>query len=249
LLSSFFSAAKTVFPLPCKKLDFMSKKFILPVFIFSFLFSKAQFTEPGQKVVGGGLQLSVSDAAPEYNNPNYSLTESRDYGLNFSYGTFKRKNVLQEVTLGFNHSKRRFSVTPPTNIAAEDLHNAFYATYGLTWFKPVPKKLYFGVGGSLGPSYSKNKYARPGSPSVSENEVYQFTFQIFPLLAYQVSNRFLIDLRPSTTFLSAGYRYAKSKNTAQGIVTSGHQRSFNLNTGFFSSPLSNLGIGFKYLLK
>ncbi len=67
-----------------------------------------------------------------------------------------------------------------------------------------------------------------------------------PILSYQISNRFIVNIQPSTSFLNVNYQYGTvSDNT--GILTKSN--SLSLDAGFFNSPLNNLSIGFYYLLK
>lgn len=205
----------------------------------------AQFTQPGQKVIGATIGFNSS------NNQSYSLpdydTKGRYFSGSVSAGKFKKKNVLNSVAVFYNNSSTK--QTTPTN-TSENNSNGVTLTFGKTYFKEVAKKLYVGLGGFIGLGYGSSIMKNTQNTSRGESDGYNIGFSIEPNMSYQLTDRFLLTLGPSANFLNLNYNYSKVSYTEAGQAgTSGKIQNIGLNTGFFNSPLSNITFGFRYLLK
>ncbi|MFN3301114.1 MAG: hypothetical protein ACK41Z_13070, partial [Sediminibacterium sp.] len=79
-----------------------------------------------------------------------------------------------------------------------------------------------------------------------KTNAYTATVGIAPILSYQISNRLVINLQPNTSFADLSYSNSVVKDNS-GTLTKNNSVTFN--AGFFTSPLTNLSVGFNYLLK
>lgn len=222
------------------------KTFLLAtLFISTSLIAEAQFTEPGQRIIGGTINFNTSNNANNY-NPGYE-SKGNDFGLSIIAGKFVKKNVLSSVGLSFNNaiSKR----ITPTDTTKNNIY-AFSGSYSSTYFKEIAKRFYFGIRGSFGLSYSSYKISETQVSNRSKSDGYQASLGIAPVLSYQLTDRFVFNLSPSADFLNLNYNYSKIKYAQPNQPTqTGKSSSFNFSAGFFSAPLSNLSFGFSYLLK
>lgn len=206
--------------------------------------ARAQFTEPGQKVFSSSLGFQTGTNTIN-NNPNNN--EGTSFNINAGLGNFIKKNVLSSFTLSYANS-----VTKQTNpgISSKNVSNSFSGTYSQTYYKELAKNFYFGLRGGIGLGYNMSKGTNNSNSDYIKSEGYQIGLGISPIFNYQVTNRFLLSLSPSVAFFDINYnrsklRYIQSNQT----INTGEAKSFSLNTGFWSSPLSNLSVGFSYLLK
>lgn len=207
--------------------------------------ANAQYGTAGQKVIGGSLGFySGKNIGNSY--PDYS-TNTNGFSLSANAGKFTKKNVLSSVAVSYGHSFVKHN--EPTSFTEGSTNNVA-ASYSKTYFKEVAKKLFFGIGGSLGAGYYTAKSSYLQNPTSSKSEGYGVNLGIAPILAYQVSNRFVINCSPSTSFLTLNYSNSSTKYYPPNqLTTNSKSSSVSLNTGFFNSPLSNLTLGFSYLLK
>lgn len=215
------------------------------VFIICAVTSQAQFTEQGQKVIGGTVNFNSSnyDNAINFNNDG----KDNNFGASINAGKFVKKNVLSTVSLSFlSRNSRRANQTVFTK------QNLFTlsGSYNRTYFKEIAKKFYFGIGGYFGLSYNQNKLTDQPYLNLNSYKAYQASIGLLPVLDYQLTKRLVVGLSPNTNFLALNYIYYKTKYTpANQPEQTGKITSVNLDAGFFSSPLSNLSLNFTYLLK
>ncbi len=207
--------------------------------------AKAQFTQPGQKVIGGTIGFNSGD------NKSFSMPDTESKGRYFSVsanaGKFKKKNVLTSLAVFYNNNSNRHITPANTNNFNS---NAVFVNFGKTYYKEIAKKLYVGLGGFIGVGYSSSSTKNTQNTSVSELDGYNIGFSIEPNMSYQLTDRFLVRVGPSANFLNLNYSYSKVSYTQAGQAsTSGKIQNIGLNTGFFDSPLSNITVGFRYLLK
>lgn len=227
----------------------MRQKFILPIFLFLSSVANAQFTEPGQKLISGGIGLYQSKTSDEFNSPYYGSTDNNSYNINLAFGKFYHKNILTNLRLAYYHGNSSFINNPINPDRIENIQNIVGVSYGRTWYKTVAKKLYFGIGGDIGPSYGWSKRKQSLNGYYNKTEAFAIALQLFPLLDYQLSKRFVAGINPGNNFLALTYQYEKSEANTQAGIISGHRTSAGLSSGFFSAPLSNINLTFKYLFK
>jgi hypothetical protein len=111
-------------------------------------------------------------------------------------------------------------------------------------FKEIAKKLFIGL--SIGGNLNIQNNAQENVSNPIKTNTYTATVGIAPVLSYQISNRLVINLQPNTSFADLSYSNSVVKDNT-GTLTKNNSVIFN--AGFFSSPLTNLSVGFNYLLK
>lgn len=223
----------------------MKYSLLLLFVLTTYSFAKAQFTEPNQKIVGGAFSLNAGNSTTT-NSPGAEL-KSTSFVFSASYGKFVKKNWLSSFGIFYVHSNSKN--ISPTNSATNPVNN-FSAFYSKTYFKSIAKKLYFGIGGSATIGYGTAIVKETASTSNSKSQSLQASVGLFPLLSYQLTERFVVNLSPANHFLFLGYSYNTIKNMpANQPATTGKSQSLNIDGGFWASPLSNLSVGFSYLLK
>lgn len=222
------------------------KSFLICLFFIGTTITvNAQFGTAGQKVIGGSLSF-YSGKNTGINYPDY-ISSSTGINVSATAGKFTKKNALSSFALSYGHSFLKQNA--PANITKNNL-NSISASYNKTYFKEVAKKLFFGIGGSVGAGYNAGKTTYTQNADRIKSEGYGINIGIAPILAYQVSNRFVINCSPSSSFLSLNYNNMNVKYyQANQITSTGKSSSVNFDTGFFGSPLNNLSLGFSYLLK
>ena len=236
-----------VFHLSNKPLQNSLMKFIvlLTIFIATGIIAKAQFLAPGQKVISGTFSIGNAKNLAKSGSTNKNI--STNFSTGIKAGKFIKKNVLTSFALSHNYNSSKQISTTNTS---KNIANGFSVSYGKTYFKGIAKKLYVGIGGSVGIGYNSSKQSNTQSLDIGKSEGYNIGFAVAPILSYQLTDRFLINCGPTADFFSINYNYAKTSYILNNqTISSGKSQSLNLNTGFFSSPLSNIGFGFSYLLK
>ena len=223
----------------------MKTIFFVTTMLAASLTATAQFTQPGQRVIGGTISFNSGNNLGN-NQPGFD-SKGNNFSVGINAGKFKKKNVLTSVAVSYSHSLSK-NISPINT--TKNTYNAGYISFGKTYFKEIAKKLFVGLGGAVNLGY--NEVVTENSPQINETNSrgYSVGIGIEPTLSYQLTERFLVNLGPSTDFLNLNYSNSKITYTQFGQPNStGSSQSVNLNTGFFDSPLSNVSIGFNYLLK
>lgn len=205
---------------------------------------KAQFIEKDQRVLGAAITFNTSTGK------NSSLPGQKVTGTNFSInanaGKFKKKGVLTTYGLSYLYAISKSIDT--NNTSKNRIHNV-YANYGKTWFKSIGHNFYVGLGGSLSAGYGSSVVKNTNFSDASDSKRYSINLDLAPVLSWQASKRIVVNINPAANFLNLGVGYTKTRFTNNGVlVSTSEQKAINLNTGFFGSPLSNLSVGFYYLL-
>lgn len=222
----------------------MKSKLLFAGLITLGLTSKAQFGQQGQRLITAGLSAYQSKSTID---PNAN-TNSEGVNLNFSLGKFTKQHVLTNFTVFggfFNNKNESF-----TNYDRNKGYNVG-GSFSKTYYKPIVKNLFVGLGGIAGVNYSSSEYtlSTSGTP-LTDIKRYGINLALVPSLSYQFSKRFVANLSPGNTFLQLSYMYTDAERKGTGITTvKSTQQDFNLGAGFWSAPLQNLSISFSYLLK
>lgn len=219
-------------------------KTILPalLLIFSSIKVSAQFTEPGQVVLGGNFNVySLKDSS--YNS-GY-LIKNAAYSASVSAGKFVKKNVLSKFSVGISGSsgKNIYSNFTTSNPAV-----SFNVGYSRTYYKQLVKNLCFGIGGGININYGTSKSKQSNSNTEIKTNSYGANLGLQPEFAYQLSKRLVLNLG-TVDFLNLYYSHSETKNSSTPSATPRKAQTFGLSAGFWSNPLSNFSFGFSYLLK
>ena len=217
------------------------KKTILLTISF-FIISEcanAQFGETNQQLFSASFNLSPNSSKTQ---PNFSSQQKNIFlGVGIGYGRFIKKNVLSFFSLGYNYSSNK---NINNNQEISNVGNGYSVGYRQVHFKEIAKKLFIGL--SIRRNLKIQNNVQTNVPNPIKTNSYAATVGIAPVLSYQISNRLVINLQPNTSFADISYSNSVVKDNT-GTLTKNNSVTFN--AGFFSSPLTNLSVGFNYLLK
>lgn len=218
----------------------MKKTILLTISFFIISeWANAQFGETNQQLFSGSFNLSPNSSKTQ---PNFSSQQKNLFlGVGIGYGRFIKKNVLSFFSLGYNHSSNK---NINNNQEISNVGNGYSAGYRQVHFKEIAKKLFIGL--SIGANLNFQNNAQKNVPNPIKTNAYTATVGIAPILSYQISNRLVINLQPNTSFADLSYSNSVVKDNS-GTLTKNNSVTFN--AGFFTSPLTNLSVGFNYLLK
>jgi hypothetical protein len=203
----------------------------LTVLFFSGLAS-AQFSK-GNLLVGG--ELSYSESSNQLNGTTNQNVHSGVF--NVSLGKAMNENAIIGINLTYSGAKENIPYLTKGNIYGIGI---FYRKY-----KSLGKDFYlFGEAGA-GYAYSNNK----GTDTAGAWKVFGTTnsgrIYFTPGIAYQASKRLFIEIT-IPAILSA--QYTIFNGNIDPAQENSKASSFNISTSLNSSPLSNLGIGFRLIL-
>lgn len=201
----------------------------------------AQYGEVNQRIISGSFNLSSSKSGnDQLNVPNQQKNLS--HGVEIGYGKFIKKNVLSVFTLGYYHNSNKNSFN--NNQESSNVLNGFSIGYQQVHFKEIAKKLFLGlsIGGDLGVSTNSQKNLQNERKSNS----YGAAVYVKPVLSYQITDRFALNLQPNNNFASIGFNHSILKDNN---ITISEGNTVSFNAGIFTSPLSNMRIGINYLFK
>ena len=202
---------------------------IIAIFTVCFFVSNAQFNT-GQKFIAGGLS---------FNSYTMNYTDTSSYktlntGINFSMGKFI--SPLHSIGWGvfYNYSHVNLSSSIPTD---KSNTNDFGANFFSNYYQPLFKNFYAMVSwnNSVSVSLSNNNENGNGSG-------FSIGSSLNPGFVYQLNKRFLFNAT-LTNLISLGYSTMKYDK----LYKSSNQFSFS--SSLRSGNLSNVSLGFTYLLK
>jgi len=188
----------------------------------------------GNLMVGGELSYSQSS-----NQANGTTNQNVHSGVfNLSLGKVMNENTVIGVNLTYSGAKEIIPYLSKSNVYGIGV---FYRKY-----KSLGKEFYlFGEAGA-GYAYSNNK----GTDTAGAWKVFGTTstgrIYLTPGIAYQAAKKLFIEIT-IPAILSAEYTIFKNNNVDPAQI-SVKSSSFNISTSLNSSPLSNLGIGFRLML-
>jgi hypothetical protein len=213
------------------------------LFVLGSVAASAQFTK-GQKVIGGSMALAGSNA--NYVPGSEYKSQQLAWSFNPSFGWFSKTNRLCGISLLYDHYKQDYTNSNSTYLLSSSaigigaFSQRFYSLAG---------NLYFTVNNSASASYvfGKAREVSLGTERTSDNSGYRINLGIAPGISYQLSPRFLID-----GYLSNLVNVSYTHLDYEGTITSSEgskSDNFSLSTSLGSNALSNLGVGFRWLLK
>ena len=218
--------------------------FLFFIFIFSVTISYAQFGVKGQKVLGGAVSFNTGQSMTS-NNPGIKPT-SNSLFASISLGKFTKHNTQNIISFSYGHG---YVKNPSQNNISRNFTNSVFLSYGITKYTRLAQKMFFGINGSVYGGYNNVKNYNTALPDVGKSDGLSLGIYVVPTFTYQLTNRLIISFGGSKDFLNLNYNNSKVKTYIpnQPTIISKTQ-NFNLNAGFGSS-LSDLNVGFSYLLK
>ncbi len=213
--------------------------------VFFVTNSFAQFGTRGQKVLGTTLSFNTGKVFNDLN------PDRKPYGYNvggsFTFGKFTKDNFLKTGSIYYGHSYSRDQL--PNNVGRY-FSNSINLTYGLTKYKKLANKLFFGIGGNAFSGFNFSNFNYTSNLEKGETKSFGIGLYIAPILAYQLTERFVVNLSTSNQFLSVAYGIGTTKSFFPNQPTRKQTtQSFYLDAGLLGADLRNLTVGFNYLLK
>lgn len=195
--------------------------------------TKAQF-EKGQKMITG--QFSFSDQKYQSSSAP-SSTNSSFVGTSFSYSHFTSPTTIRGFGINFGY-----------NDNSNNISSTYGAFYNYTKLETLAKRLYLSFGGTAAINYRNYIFNNPNFNSNNQSSITP-SITIGLGLLYQLNNRFLV----SASLVNLANLYCSFDKTESfpngGTSFTNKSRTFGLSTGLTGYSLSNIGIGFNYLLK
>lgn len=213
--------------------------FITTLLLLS-LTSFSQFNTVGQKIING----SFSTSFVSYDNagPNQS---SFNPSLQLGFGKFSKPNHLRLININLAHNFTTGSGTYNTKSTQASVGYSFSKIY------PLKQNFYFAIahGPSVFGTYSRSQFSPNSNGTKTRYIELGIRYSVEPKLYYQFSKR-LVASASVYDLLNAQFSVHKEKqyfNT--GAVSEYKGVNGNFGFGLSSTPLSNVLLGFSYLLK
>lgn len=195
----------------------------------------------GAILLGG--QISYADA-----NANYSATQpdlkSRSANFNVSVGKAFKENKILGVSVSYGHfnSDYNYNGNTYTNI----ISNRYNFDFFYRQYMKLAKDFYFF--GELGAGYVGGNETDTDIPGNSKTKYTESGAELYltPGIAYRIYKKLQVELLIPQI---AGVNYIVQKRTLSANNPSDYrQDQLRINTNLNSSLLSNLGLGFRFVL-
>ena len=227
-----------------KNIMLKTPSFIALILSISVSSTKAQF-EIGQKLLGGNIGFSTV----ETNNSSNYTTNTIGFGISPTYSIFKKPNQLVGLGLSYNYSQQKSSTIIGTNESTNNSNSIGIDAFTQKFF-PLSSKFFFTLKGNTGFGYVFGKqYNYNGTDKLEEkSKGYNVGLNFAPGISYVITPRILCDAALSSV-LSLQYAHRKTTNTNIGNDFTTTQNTFYINSALNNTLLSNINIGFRWLLK
>jgi len=205
---------------------------ILLLFVISV---HAQFTT-GQKLLSGGVNFGNTN----YNYGDSIKQNSLAAGLNFSLGKFI--SPLHSIGFGLSYSISNYTQKQPGVANYKNQMNYLGASFFSQYYFPLAKKFYAFL------QWNSTAGINFGSVTGYSNNFkgYSIATGLNPGLSYKLNKRFLFNAS-LTNLVSLSYSH--SKNNPNVMSGNGVMNSFTLSSSLNSGSVSNIGLGFIYLIQ
>lgn len=216
--------------------------------LLSFVFvsvTNAQFT-PGQTLLTGQVSFNENNNNPYALIPN-GFQKSSNLYTSFAISRFKNPLLLSGFGVGFSHQYQHYNdgVTPFDQIYRLNTLQVFYTRSKL---KSLAKNFYLSINGNAGVNYSNFTYNSNNGQSETKGNTYGGEISGGLGVMYRIDKHFLVSMH-LTNLLDLSYTGGNSTyfNPTNSFKNTNHRFSFQ--TGFTSFSLSNIEVGFSYLIK
>lgn len=189
--------------------------------------------QKGDKLLGGSFSITSTNS----NGPNNSLT---GIGISPSFGVFKKPNQL----IGFS---LQYSTTWPLNGRVRSYGLSLYKQY---WNR-LTKNMYFVLQGTVAVKYDRNSAYKNDSVGIIKdvNNFVNVNASVSPGFAYRINKHFIIDaFVANIVSLTYGYGNYKGFGVSDNLIVQNHWNNININTSLNGFSLSNVQLGFRYVL-
>ena len=214
----------------------MKKSFLLSAIVAIFAITASAQIKKGAMLLGG--QLSYGDSKRSFNSTQ--ADETVKSGLyNILVGTALKENFILGGYVRYGH----FKINNSNNLYSNTKEESYSAGVFIRQYKKIGKDFYFF--GELGGGYlGANGSQTTTSPSViTKYEQSGGNLYLSPGISYRIYKKLQVELAiPQLAAVS----YLTQKNTAP--ANGSKENLFQFNTNLNSSFLSNLGLGFRFVL-
>lgn len=214
----------------------MKKNFLLSAIVTIFTLTASAQIKKGAMLLGG--QLSYGDLKRNFNST--LADEKVKSGLyNISVGTALKENFVLGGYVRYGH----FKLENSNNFYSSTSEESYGAGVFIRQYKKIRKDFYFF--GELGGGYfGANGSQTTPSPSVTTKyEQSGGNLYLSPGISYRIYKKLQVELAiPQIAAVS----FSTQKNTAP--ASGSKENQFQFNTNLNSSFLSNLGLGFRFVL-
>ena len=226
---------------------FMKKTFTLLSFmVFLTVFAQAQF-DVGQRLLGGNASFNTGKNENVTMN-NGVINTGTSVSINPTLGTFRKPNVLTGIGLTYGSYFQRSVYTNNSYITKVKTTSLGISAFRQR-FVPLATNLFFTIQttGEASYRFGKETSVSNGKETVSNIKGHRIGLSVAPGVSYKMTNRLLFDVFLSN-LLAIGYNSEQTK-AAVAPRTEKNSSNFYVSSGLSNISLSNVGIGFRWLLK
>jgi hypothetical protein len=190
----------------------------------------------GAILIGG--QISFGNSKTDYHSTRPDQKYSSAY-YNISAGTAVKENTVIGLYAGYGY----FRYDDINNVYQTVKNDNYSFGVFLRQYKKLAKDFY--LFGELGAGYTGSNRSETTTPPVTTTKYTQNGGNLYltPGIAYRVYKKLQVELLVPQV---AGVSYSTAKTT--GVSTNTTEHYFSFNTNLNSSLLSNLGLGFRFIL-
>jgi hypothetical protein len=218
----------------------MKMIFLLSTVITIFNLTSSAQIKKGSVLIGG--QISYADAKSHYNSTQPDQ-KNKSAVFNISAGKALKQNKVLGIAISyshFNYDNNNGNIDYNVN---SDRYNfdVFYRQY-----KKLAKDFY--IFGELGGGYFGGNQTDTDIPSNNKTKYTESGVGLFltPGISYRIYKKLHLELLLPQI---AGVNYSVQKRSSlTNIQNNSKQNQFSFNTNLNASLLSNLGLGFRFVL-
>lgn len=219
----------------------MKHLFLLPVFIGIFTLITSAQIKKGSILLGG--QIFYGDSRTDYKAPLLDQ-KSKSAHFNISAGSALKENSVLGLLVAYSHTDfdHNYNGNSYTNIKSDRYgFDVFYRRY-----KKLVKDFYFF--GELGAGYFGFNETDTETPTNNKTKYSQSGAELYltPGISYRIYKKLQVELLVPQI---AGMNYSVLKRTSPSNSSNdSKEKQFGVTTNLNASPLSNLGLGFRFVL-
>ena len=219
----------------------MKKLYALAFTVFVCSMAHAQ-VKKGDIVLGGNLGYNNQSQSIDNNGSGLYSNKSDNLTIAPSFGRVVKDNLVLGFDIAYNYTKSTYSSQQGST------GNGFAAGVFLRKYRPLGNNFYLFGQSRLSGSYMHTTLdQQPGSQPVSDvNNIYGFTLQFFPGIAYALNAKWQLEAGLPNFFAIS---YSNSKDTQ--TFTAQPDSHNNLRTFSVQSSLTGstaLSVGLRYFI-
>lgn len=221
----------------------MKRTFLLSAAIIIFSFATRAQIKKGAILLGG--QLSYNDAVSNYSNSQPGQ-KNKSAVFNIAAGKALKENKVLGIAISYTHFNSDYIYNNNGNLYYNVNSNRYYLDVFYRQYKKLAKDFY--LFGEIGAGYSGSKQTDTEIPANTKTRLTESGGRMYltPGIAYRIYKKLQVELLIPQI---AGVNYAVQKRTsATSSANNSTQNQFGFNTSLNASWLSNVGLGFRFVL-